>query len=329
MAEVEVQPQSLVAEAGKHDHAEESQEADSREKEGNGTETSGKRDSFDKPRENGALKSDSFSKKIKASWKDSLSLRKDKMKDKRQPSISNLHMLPSSEDELQKVDKTGSLSKRIGRAVISSVNKLRRKTPAKDNGAKDEEQPGSDDSAGGSDEEGGTGAGDPEGDAAANSKDRISNPNNTPDSNTENPDASNPINEDENNKNNELNTNPPNNEEDDNDPEDPDPEARRINSMPNLNSPGQFASPPQRSNSDSVVLVSCMRTPDTPKNPSTVKFNEIVTVRRTWAKKDYDRKGEVTWKLTPDKAVEIRNELNEFKKEMDIHEESRSNTHFY
>ena len=60
-----------------------------------------------------------------------------------------------------------------------------------------------------------------------------------------------------------------------------------------------------------------------------VKFNEIVTVRRTWAKKDYDRKGEVTWKLTPDKAIEIRNELNEFKREMEVHLESRGNTHFY
>lgn len=60
-----------------------------------------------------------------------------------------------------------------------------------------------------------------------------------------------------------------------------------------------------------------------------VKFNEVVTVRRTWAKKDYDRKGEVTWKLTPEKALDIRNELNEFKREMDIHEESRCNTHFY
>ena len=39
--------------------------------------------------------------------------------------------------------------------------------------------------------------------------------------------------------------------------------------------------------------------------------------------------GEVTWKLTADTAVEIRKELNDFKKEMYIHEESRHNTHFY
>ena len=69
------------------------------------------------------------------------------------------------------------------------------------------------------------------------------------------------------------------------------------------------------------------RDPNRAKN--NIKFNEIVTVRRTWAKKDYDRKGEVTWKLTPEKAIDIRNELNEFKKEMDIHEESKCNTHFY
>eukprot|EP00732_Lithocolla_globosa_P001803 Lithocolla_globosa_v1_NODE_1000_length_2966_cov_31.424940.p1 type:complete len:272 gc:universal NODE_1000_length_2966_cov_31.424940:596-1411(+) len=60
-----------------------------------------------------------------------------------------------------------------------------------------------------------------------------------------------------------------------------------------------------------------------------VRFNEIVTVRRTWARKDYDRKGEVTWKLTAERAMEIRNELNEFKKEMTIHADSRINTHFY
>jgi hypothetical protein len=39
--------------------------------------------------------------------------------------------------------------------------------------------------------------------------------------------------------------------------------------------------------------------------------------------------GEVTWKLTADKAVEIRKELNDFKRDMQIHEDSRHNTHFY
>jgi len=108
--------------------------------------------------------------------------------------------------------------------------------------------------------------------------------------------------------------------------------------------------------------VSILRQPGQVKEVTyNVRFNEVVTVRRTWAKRDYDRKvraapgphpmrhcsaiadrtvaglpvvflwlqGEVTWKLTAEKAMEIRKELNDFKREMYIHEDSRQNTHFY
>ena len=68
---------------------------------------------------------------------------------------------------------------------------------------------------------------------------------------------------------------------------------------------------------------------ETPVSDLNVRFNEVVTVRRTWARRDYDRKGEVTWRLTPEKAMEIRNELNTFKREMTIHEDSKHNKHYY
>lgn len=79
---------------------------------------------------------------------------------------------------------------------------------------------------------------------------------------------------------------------------------------------------------DSTGTVRPLRMPGD-KRVILVKFHESVTVRRTWAKRDYDRKGEVTWRLTTDQAMSIRNELNEFKATMDIHIDSRQNTHYY
>lgn len=241
---------------------------------------------------------ESFTQKIKASWKDSLSIRKDKMKDKRQISNTNFGpLLPGSphpnEDDSPTFapssprEKNGSLSKRIGRAVISGVNKLRGKS-SKD--AKDDDsspQTGSDNNQK-SDESEGSEESDPDADAR----------------DLQEPDGSGSGSF---------------------------PNPKRIASLPNLSTPNSSDSPiPARRNSDPIVpLQSIIKGTRADRTSQNVKFNEIVTVRRTWAKKDYDRKGEVTWRLTPDKAIEIRNELNDFKREMDIHEESRTNTHFY
>jgi len=77
-----------------------------------------------------------------------------------------------------------------------------------------------------------------------------------------------------------------------------------------------------------ILATAHPRDPERPK--SHISFNETVMVRRTWAKVDYERKGEVTWKLPPERILEIKGELNTFKKsEMTVHIESRGFTHYY
>lgn len=59
------------------------------------------------------------------------------------------------------------------------------------------------------------------------------------------------------------------------------------------------------------------------------RFNEIVLVGESWSKDDYERKGDLKLTLTPALAFFIRQELNEFKAQMDVHPLSAQNTHFY
>ncbi|KAM6520284.1 bud neck involved protein [Fusarium solani] len=51
----------------------------------------------------------------------------------------------------------------------------------------------------------------------------------------------------------------------------------------------------------------------------------------TWPSQEYDRRGEVvTWNLmTPMLARQIKEEINAFKMEMEVHENSRIYTHFF
>lgn len=67
-----------------------------------------------------------------------------------------------------------------------------------------------------------------------------------------------------------------------------------------------------------------------PKEYKKISFNSKVMVSETFSEEDYQRKGEfVAQILTPEVALLIKNELNAFKKDMDVHEESRQNTQFY
>ena len=60
------------------------------------------------------------------------------------------------------------------------------------------------------------------------------------------------------------------------------------------------------------------------------RFNEIVLVGEAIAKEDYDRTPDFVLRLTPDLAMQIKQELNEFKtKEMPVHESSARFTHFF
>lgn len=59
------------------------------------------------------------------------------------------------------------------------------------------------------------------------------------------------------------------------------------------------------------------------------RFNETVLVGETYSREEYKRKGEMKIHMTSTMAFLIRQELNEFKREMEIHVESRHHTHFY
>lgn len=66
------------------------------------------------------------------------------------------------------------------------------------------------------------------------------------------------------------------------------------------------------------------------KKRKTVSFAETVQVFDTYSAQEYDRKGEyLAQSLTPQIAFKIRKELNEFKREMKVHPDSRKFTHFY
>ncbi|VEU20878.1 DEKNAAC101777 [Brettanomyces naardenensis] len=62
-----------------------------------------------------------------------------------------------------------------------------------------------------------------------------------------------------------------------------------------------------------------------------VQFSSRILLYTTYAEDEYDRRPEdaACNNLTPELALEIKNELNEFKAQMDVNEESRCYTHFF
>jgi hypothetical protein len=67
-------------------------------------------------------------------------------------------------------------------------------------------------------------------------------------------------------------------------------------------------------------------------NPgSLVKFSSRIVIYDTYDCTDYDRRAEISTcnRLNPTLARQIRDELNSFKMEMEVHESSRVFTHFY
>ncbi|KAK6346434.1 hypothetical protein TWF730_010756 [Orbilia blumenaviensis] len=62
-----------------------------------------------------------------------------------------------------------------------------------------------------------------------------------------------------------------------------------------------------------------------------VSFSQKLTFYETWTSGEYDRRGEISTcnKLTPALAQQIKEELNTFKMEMEVHESSRVYTHFF
>ncbi|KAK4989851.1 bud neck involved protein [Elasticomyces elasticus] len=77
------------------------------------------------------------------------------------------------------------------------------------------------------------------------------------------------------------------------------------------------------------------RTKSMPNTPvggvRNISFNPKTQFHDTWSSSEYDRRGEIATcnRLTPMLAQQIKEELNSFKMEMEIHELSKPHTHFF
>lgn len=76
---------------------------------------------------------------------------------------------------------------------------------------------------------------------------------------------------------------------------------------------------------------SLMHNRDEEEEKPKVKFSSRILLYDTYGEDEYDRKPETATcnNLTPQLALDIKNELNEVKSEMQVHESSRCYTHFF
>ena len=78
-------------------------------------------------------------------------------------------------------------------------------------------------------------------------------------------------------------------------------------------------------------LITCLAVVTAKKPMKSVKFvfPLVTQVHHTYHRSVYERKGQFNINFTPEEACEIRRELNQVKREMAVHKDSRKNTHFY
>ncbi|KAF1347641.1 hypothetical protein BDV97DRAFT_298169 [Delphinella strobiligena] len=71
--------------------------------------------------------------------------------------------------------------------------------------------------------------------------------------------------------------------------------------------------------------------PGTPQGPRNISFSPRIQFYDAWSSGDYDRRGDIATcnRLTPMLAQQIKEELNTFKMEMEVHELSKPHTHFF
>ncbi|KAB8437407.1 hypothetical protein FH972_025085 [Carpinus fangiana] len=71
--------------------------------------------------------------------------------------------------------------------------------------------------------------------------------------------------------------------------------------------------------------------PGTPGGLRNIKFSPRIAFHEVWSASDYDRRGDIATcnRLTPMLAQQIKEELNTFKMEMEVHELSKPHTHFF
>ncbi|KAI8932815.1 hypothetical protein NX059_010301 [Plenodomus lindquistii] len=91
-------------------------------------------------------------------------------------------------------------------------------------------------------------------------------------------------------------------------------------------SPDYFAKPPRIPNGSTRSL------PTTPHGGMrNISFSPRIQFHDAWSPQDYDRRGDIATcnRLTPMLAQQIKEELNSFKMEMEVHESSKPHTHFF
>ncbi|KAF2843829.1 hypothetical protein M501DRAFT_926771 [Patellaria atrata CBS 101060] len=72
--------------------------------------------------------------------------------------------------------------------------------------------------------------------------------------------------------------------------------------------------------------------PNTPQGGSrNISFSPRIMFHDAWSSSEYDRRGDIATcnRLTPMLAQQIKEELNSFKMEMEVHEDSKPHTHFF
>ncbi|KAG9202399.1 bud neck involved protein [Epicoccum nigrum] len=91
------------------------------------------------------------------------------------------------------------------------------------------------------------------------------------------------------------------------------------------NSDDYFTKPPKITNGSTRSL------PVTPAAGRNITFSPRIQFHDAWSPHDYDRRGDIATcnRLTPMLAQQIKEELNSFKMEMEVHEASKPHTHFF
>ncbi|KAF1952172.1 hypothetical protein CC80DRAFT_181373 [Byssothecium circinans] len=112
-------------------------------------------------------------------------------------------------------------------------------------------------------------------------------------------------------------------------------EGPQTNENPKISAPN---TPVQEHTSDYFTKPPRLANPSTRSLPNTpqgslrnISFSPRIQFHDAWSASDYDRRGEIATcnRLTPMLAQQIKEELNSFKMEMEVHEMSKPHTHFF
>jgi hypothetical protein len=103
------------------------------------------------------------------------------------------------------------------------------------------------------------------------------------------------------------------------------PKSSAPSTPENKVSQDYFAKPARLANPSTRSL------PTTPQGSVRISFSPRIQFHDAWSASDYDRRGEIATcnRLTPILAQQIKEELNSFKMEMEVHELSKPHTHFF